>query len=879
MKNRCYLSRLRSKETGRFIPFPSAIIDAFVGWCCQRGISAIKVRRYADHLRRLRPQFRWRQKANLLNLTVDDLGDVQQFCRVRRASFVRGIAVFGSFLQGTGRLSPSEPIRRIRPRGYRWYRRVPIFGPIMDDFVAWSVARGSSPSTIQMHLRALRDLAPRFLGMGKRTCRDFGEDDLVRARQFFRTQPEWRAGVLRLGDYLRGRGWLKPGGCNRRTLSGTILGQFNEHLKKDRGLAESTIQSREKWLHRFLSFIGVNRGMPTLRELKLETVHRFLRRTSQRCSRRTMKNVTGIIRGFLRFQHMKGVLRHPLHSQIDSVRVYREELLPHPLPWSELQKLLKRMDRSTPLGSRDFTILLLAASYGLRRSEIAALTLDEIDWRTRTLNIFQSKTRQTLALPITVPIGRALVDYLRKGRPASEARQLFLRQRAPAGPLGAPGVACALARAVRSTGAKIETTSFHGLRHAFALRLLRRGTALKGISDLLGHRDPNSTATYLRLNVEDLCQVALPAPMAISPTTNPDQALVSMPATKAARRPKGTVTDPLGWRSFLARQIGDYLAIQRALGRAFRSEEWVLLTLDQVLARDFPNGHIFTANMFEKWAEVHAVVSPTTRRYRMLCVRKFCRHLARFRPATFIPDVRTFPRKHDHQAPFLLTRSEVGRIISKTATLKVGWQNSFRRPTMCLAWVILYCCGLRRGELLRLRLADVDMEHSVLRINETKFYKTRLVPFSRSVGEEIRLYLGQRRRRGFPMNPSTPLLWNGREGKAGGPISPATLVSNWIGACQAAGVFTHFGRTPRIHDLRHSFAVEALRRGYRMGSHPQATLPRLARYLGHVSPDFTHHYLKFTEPLRTAAGKRFHRQVVGSLFRPAQHRHQKGNIA
>jgi integrase len=116
-----------------------------------------------------------------------------------------------------------------------------------------------------------------------------------------------------------------------------------------------------------------------------------------------------------------------LHTQIDSVRVYREELLPHPLPWLELQKLLKRMDRSTPLGSRDFTILLLAASYGLRRSEVAALTLDSIDWRKRTLHIFQPKTRQTLALPITAPIGRALVDYRGRARKTGAHQGAFQR--------------------------------------------------------------------------------------------------------------------------------------------------------------------------------------------------------------------------------------------------------------------------------------------------------------------------------------------------------------------------------------------------------------------------------------------------------------------
>ena len=283
--------------------------------------------------------------------------------------------------------------------------------------------------------------------------------------------------------------------------------------------------------------------------------------------------------------------------------------------------------------------------------------------------------------------------------------------------------------------------------------------------------------------------------------------------------------------------------------------------------------------MFATWAEVHAIVSPTTRRHRMLCVQKFCRYLARFRPATFVPDVRTFPRKLDHQAPFLLTKAEVARILFKTATLKVGWQNSFRRPTMRLAWILLYCCGLRRGELLHLRLADADMDQGVLRINETKFHKTRLVPFSSSVRKELRRYLRQRRRQGFPMDVSTPLLWNGRQGDEGGPISPATLTSNWVGACQSAGVFSHHGRTPRIHDLRHSFAVEALRQGYRRGSEPQATLPRLARYLGHVSPDFTHHYLKFTEPLRTAASKRFHRVAIASLFQPTHQRHHKGGVA
>src|SRR5258707_12146365 len=97
------------------------------------------------------------------------------------------------------------------------------------------------------------------------------------------------------------------------------------------------------------------------------------------------------------------------------------------------------MDCTRPFGLRAFTILLLAASYGLRRSELAALSLDDIDWRARTIRVLQLKTRQSLLLPLTDEVGDALVNYLQDARPTSASRHLFLRQRPPAGPLGPPG--------------------------------------------------------------------------------------------------------------------------------------------------------------------------------------------------------------------------------------------------------------------------------------------------------------------------------------------------------------------------------------------------------------------------------------------------------
>jgi integrase len=122
---------------------------------------------------------------------------------------------------------------------------------------------------------------------------------------------------------------------------------------------------------------------------------------------------------------------------------------------------------------------------------------------------------------------------------------------------------------------------------------------------------------------------------------------------------------------------------------------------------------------------------------------------------------------------------------------------------MRVAILLLYCCGLRRGELLKLRLADIDTDQQVLRIQQTKFNKSRLVPFSSSVGEELQKYLQQRHCQGMPMDPSMPLVWNGRSGRTGGALSPTAISANWFRICRRAGVFDHRGRAPRIHDLRH----------------------------------------------------------------------------
>ncbi len=233
---------------------------------------------------------------------------------------------------------------------------------------------------------------------------------------------------------------------------------------------------------------------------------------AQRLTRESLQHEIAHVRAFLRFLAGEHLAPPGLDTQIDTPRVYRLERLPRALPWSTVQTLLASIPRKTPLGRRDYAIFLLMATYGLRASEIVDLRLDDIDWRRDTLRVAQRKNSSTLHLPLLNSVGNALVDYLRHTRPASPHRQLFLRARAPAGTLKPTAVTEAFQAWSKRSGLGIPFQGAHCLRHAYAVHLLRSGTPLKTIGDILGHRSAESTCVYLRLAIDDLRDVALSLP-------------------------------------------------------------------------------------------------------------------------------------------------------------------------------------------------------------------------------------------------------------------------------------------------------------------------------------------------------------------------------
>ena len=194
---------------------------------------------------------------------------------------------------------------------------------------------------------------------------------------------------------------------------------------------------------------------------------------------------------------------------------YKFEEIPRAFTRQQIEKLLEvtRHDRR-PTGLRDYAILILLATYGLRLSEVVRLRVEDIDWRGERLRIRHSKTGGESLLPLVAPVGQALLEYLQQGRPKTDLRDVFLRMSAPHGPFARAGSIDTIIN-TRLKQAGIDVKGRHGthaFRFARAASLLNASVPLKLIGDLLGHSTSSSTAIYLRLQSDGLCAISLEVP-------------------------------------------------------------------------------------------------------------------------------------------------------------------------------------------------------------------------------------------------------------------------------------------------------------------------------------------------------------------------------
>ena len=250
--------------------------------------------------------------------------------------------------------------------------------------------------------------------------------------------------------------------------------------------------------------------------------------------------------------------------------------------------------------------------------------------------------------------------------------------------------------------------------------------------------------------------------------------------------------------SCLAPVFTRYVDLKQALGRRFDTSARTLQCLDRFLCAQKHSD--LNAAAFQAWCHTHEHVTSGVRRVRMLEVCSFCVYRRRTEPQCFVPDPSSFPAYHQRIKPYIFSEAEVAKFLRASSGLKRYPSSPLRPEVIRLAIALLFTTGMRRGELLGLRLGDYNRQESTLHLRETKFYKSRLLPINGSISDEMDQCLRARAQRKLPVSSDTALIWNAAWG--GGAYSGTGLRHAIQPLLRQCGIVTSKGKLPRIHDFR-----------------------------------------------------------------------------
>jgi len=287
-----------------------------------------------------------------------------------------------------------------------------------------------------------------------------------------------------------------------------LLADYRRYLSIERGLSDHTVLDAYGPAARlFLSGRVSSNGLG-LERLSAAEVSWFLARECPKRSVSGARDLVCALRSLLRYLHLAGLIAAPLVWAVPSVADLRDRTLPRGLEPATVRKLLASCDRRRLVGRRDFAILLLLARLGLRAGEVAAIALDDLDWRAGLLLVHGKGSREDV-LPLPTDVGEAIVSYLRR-RPRCRCRALFLRVTAPREGLNRCTVAWVVRAACDRAG--LPRVGAHRLRHTAATEMLRAGASLPEIGQVLRHREQKTTAIYAKVDRTALRALARPWP-------------------------------------------------------------------------------------------------------------------------------------------------------------------------------------------------------------------------------------------------------------------------------------------------------------------------------------------------------------------------------
>lgn len=399
-----------------------------------------------------------------------------------------------------------------RPTALARHREGPLL-KTRKQFLDKCEMLGYSRSMLQKIAWVLLSVAHRIdLDHGKVTMRDI--ELAVDGRQRFKRSPKRAQSPLGSRqlfvhvstEWVRSLDCFEPPSRIEKPFVAQVAA-FVRYLREERGLSPVTISTRCERLAWF--FESLHPPRDSLCTISIVDVDAFIdAKGKQGWRRSSLAVLASSLRSFFSYAENQGWCAPGIAAAIESPRLYAREGLPKGPNWEDVQRLLASTSGDRPGDIRDHAILMLLAVYGLRRGEVARLTLDDIDWAGERIVVSRPKQRRIQYYPLATAVGEAILRYLREVRPRCTHRALFLALAAPIRPLSAGSITPIVRTRLRTLGVILPRRGAHCLRHACAGHLLASGFSLKQIGDHLGHRTENSTLHYAKVDLAGLRQVA-----------------------------------------------------------------------------------------------------------------------------------------------------------------------------------------------------------------------------------------------------------------------------------------------------------------------------------------------------------------------------------
>ena len=403
----------------------------------------------------------------------------------------------------------SETLERIRKS---W------LGPQIESYVEWLVQNGYSPRNIYRRVPVLRQFGEFARKNGTKHLNTLPKSingfiiNWVRTHVSIKKGSKTQARDVRtnVNHFLR---YILPGYIPENQKPKVeqpfkeLAPKFFSYLREDRGNSKWTIVQYEVHLRRFEKYLKKIK-LNNLSAISPTILCAFIIHSSKVMMKTSMRGLCSNLRIFLQYLYNEDITRQDLSGIIEPPRNYRLSGIPRSISWEDVKLVLERVDRRTPLGKRDYAMLLLMVTYGLRSREVAALKLDHVDWERDRLLIHNRKAGFNTAYPLSAIVGEAIVEYLKQGRPKTEDRHIFFRAIAPQVPLTHAIVSSRAGHYLKKAGINVKRPGSHTFRHTCVQRLLDADFSFKVIGDYIAHSSPETTKIYSKVAIESLREVA-----------------------------------------------------------------------------------------------------------------------------------------------------------------------------------------------------------------------------------------------------------------------------------------------------------------------------------------------------------------------------------